>query len=177
MHAGDAIWYLHAELTMLERRHSTEPSTLELLAQMREALGVVGTFVQIEPPPADKMQQLIESISSTVMQTVGVPQYEDAPNAPPSESGKRSDFESPERIEAAKTILDEMINSGEFDWASMISDIYGKLMNGGKFISDKQFRAIVNIGRKGDDGMFWERLEDEHPEAVKVAEAAAANAN
>ena len=177
-HAGDAIWYLYAELTMLERRYSTEPSTLELLGKMREALNMISSFVKIDPPPPESMQSLIEQIAGTVLQDVGVPQYEEQSKQErqPARTRRRSDFESPKRIESAKTILDEMVASGAFDWANMVADIHQKLENGGKFVTDKQLRAIVNIGSSCDDGEHWEKIREEYPEAMKIVEDAAANA-
>jgi len=169
MHAGDAIWYLHAELTMLERRYSADPSTLDLLAKMREAVRVIGEFVKVDPPPADKLQPLIESISSTIL-----PVVETAPaTSQPQSSGNRVSFSDPERIEAAKEILDEMISSELFDWAEIVENINEQVKRDNPFITDRQFRAIVNIGRKGDHGAFWERLSDECPTSVAIAEQAA----
>jgi hypothetical protein len=172
MHAGDAIWFLHAELTMLERRYSTEPSTLDLLAKMREALGVVGTFVKVDPPPPEKMQQLIEAISSTMSQGMPEPQHEQ----PQSKGNRTVDFNDPERVEAAKEILEDMVGSGHFEWADLIDNVHSQVFGDSPFITDRQFRAIVNIGRKGDRGEYWDRLTDDHPESVKIAEEAAARA-
>lgn len=176
MHAGGAIWCLYAELAMLERRYAAQPSTLALLAKMREALNTIGQFVQVGPPPADKMQMLIDNIASTIGQdVVDIPQ----PNHDQPQSkggGSNVDFSDPERIEAAKTILEEMVSSGHFDWADMINDMHGRINDEKPFITDRQFRAIVNIGRKGDYGQFWTSLQDDFPEAVKIAEDAAARA-
>ena len=174
MHAGDAIWLLYAELTMLERRYSTSPSTLELIGKMREALNVVGQFVKIDPPPPAKIQQMIESVASTLSQDAVEPPKHEQPQS--KGGGSNANFNDPERIEAAKTILDEMVGSGHFDWAEMIDDMNAKMNGDNPFITDKQFRAIVNIGRKGNYGQFWEDLENDHPESVKIAEEAAARA-
>lgn len=171
MHAGDAVWFLHAELTMLERRYSTEPSTLDLLAKMREALGVVGEFVKIAPPPPEKLQQLIEAVSATVLQDVPTPKHEQ-----PQSKGDRVDFHDPERVAAARDILEDMVGSGHFDWADLIENVHSQVHGDGPFITDRQFRAIVNIGRKGDYGKYWDRLTDDYPEAAKIAEEAAARA-
>ena len=172
MNAGDALWYLHAELTMLERRCSADPLMLELVAKMQENVNVLGEFIKVAPPPTDKKQALIEHISTNVLSYTGVPDRSDQSEekAPPPKNNK---FSNPERIEAAQTILSEMVASGVFDWASMIEDMNHKINGPDPFITDNQFRAVVNIGRRGDHGAFWEQLTDEYPEAVDIAEKAA----
>ena len=171
MHAGDAIWYLYAELTMLERRYSTEPSTLDLLAKMREALDTIGSFISVGPPPSEKMQQLIEAVSLTLPQDMPTQQH-----SQPQSKGDCTNFNDPERVEAAKEILEDMVGSGHFEWADLIDNVHSQVHGDNPFITDRQFRAIVNIGRKGDYGNYWDRLNDDHPESVKIAEEAAARA-
>jgi hypothetical protein len=157
---------------MLERRYSTEPSTLGLLVKMRECINTVGEFVKVAPPPAEKLQQIIEAIAETMPQPSGPPPKHEQPQS----SGRTYDFNDPERVEAAKTILEDMVGSGHFDWADMIENVHSQVHSGSPFITDKQFRAIVNIGRKGDYGNYWDRLTDDYPEAVKIAEEAAERA-
>jgi len=171
MNAGDALWYLHAELTMLERRYSTDPSTLELLAKMRESTNTIGAFIKVPPPPPDKLQATIDYIASTMTSTSVPP----APQAPQQAggSGGRNKFSDPERIEAAKTLLEQMVDSGRYDWAAMVTDLHSRVNGDSPFITDKQFRALVNIGRGGQNMEFWDQLADEYPEAVAYAEAAA----
>lgn len=176
MHAGDALWFLTAEVTMLERRYASEASTLELVGKMKEQIKVLGEFIGVEPPSEDKKQQLIQAIASTLS-----PPSDPPPNHAPAQrqssgGGARANFSDPERIEAAKKILDEMVASGEFEWADMVSDMHSKVNGPSPFITDKQFRAIVNIGEKGEDGEFWERLSTDYPDAVRIAEEARNNA-
>ena len=158
---------------MLERRYSTETSTLGLLVKMRECLKTVGEFVQVAPPPADKMQQIIEAISATLPQSSGPPPQ----HSQPQSKGNRVDFSDPERVEAAKEILEDMVGSGLFDWADMIENVHSQVHSDKPYISDRQFRAIVNIGRScRDDRDYWDRLTDDYPESVKIAEESAERA-
>ena len=172
MNAGDALWYLYAELTMLERRCSADSLMLELIAKMRENVNVVGELIKVPPPPADKMQALIEYISTSVLTSAGVPDQSHEKAPPP----KNDKFSDPERIEAARTVLSEMVASERFEWADMIEDMHQRVSGENPFITDKQFRAIVNIGSRGKQGDFWDTLTDEYPEAVAIAERAAENA-
>lgn len=175
MHAGDALWLLYAELTMLERRYSTSSSTLELLAKMRDGINVIGQFIQVNPPPPEKIQQLIETVAATLSQDAAEPQQQH--EQPQSKGGGSNvNFSDPERIEAAKVILEEMVESGHFDWADMISDLDARMRDPNPFITDRQFRAIVNIGRKGNYGQFWDDLAQEHPESARIAEESASRA-
>ena len=169
MHAGEALWHLYAEVTMMERRYSDIPSTLEVLAKQREQLDIISKFISVEPPASDKVQELIEAIAPTLR----APAVE--PPKPPQEESTttRDDFSAPDRIAAAQTILDDMVNSGSFDWADMVSSLQSAVNGDKPFMTDRQFRAVVNIARKGDEGEYWERLSDEYPEAVSIAEAAA----
>ena len=172
MNAGDALWYLYAELTMLERRCSADSLMLELIAKMRENVNVVGELIKVPPPPADKMQALIEYISTNVLTSAGMPDQSHEQAPPP----KNDKFSDPERIEAARTVLSEMVASERFEWADMIEDMHQRVSGENPFITDKQFRAIVNIGSRGKQGDFWDTLTDEYPEAVAIAERAAENA-
>lgn len=173
MNAGDALWYLHAKLTMLERRYSTEPSTLEVLAQMREDITVLGDFIKVPPPPADKMQALIVHISNSLVTPTELPPTQEPSSAPAQSSGSPNSV--PDRIEAVKTILDEMVASGHYDWADMIRDIHAKLGSDKPFVTDRQCRAVRNIGWRNED--FWEMLREEHLEAMSILEAAASRAD
>jgi len=173
MHAGDALWFLYAELTMLERRYSTSTSTLELIGKMREAINVIGQFIKVDPPPPAMLQQLIGSIASTLSQDAAAPQTTQS-DTQQSGGGGGNNFSDAERIEAARTVLDAMVDSEHFEWASMITDLHDKMHGEKPFITNRQLRAVVNIGRKGDHGQFWDVLTEDYPEAVKVVEDAAA---
>ena len=154
MNAGDALWYLYAELTMLERRCSADPLMLELIAKMRENVNVVGELIKVPPPPADKMQALIEYISTNVLTSAGVPDQSHEKAPPP----KNDKFSDPERIEAARTVLSEMVASERFEWAAMIEDMHQRVWK----ICQSGGVVKIEMGHKNVPYILYAKAQPDH---------------
>ena len=182
MHAGDAIWYLYAGLRIIERRHTDEPATLKLVDHLRSSVRTVGDHCGVPEPSEEDYAKLSRALEN--LDCVAPPIQDDlalddveyatdrpAPPAPPRRGGGGK-YGDPELVDAGRTLVGEMVDSGQFDWADMINSIQAQLESDSPFITPKQFRALINIaerGKGGDDMTFWEYFEDEYQEAAKVA--------
>jgi len=164
MHAGDALWFIHAGLTFLEQS-SAPPAVID---HLRDCARVLGAHLGVpEPMDADK-HGLIEQLAALANV-----------EAPQEQSRRNSKYSEPDRIESATQLLDAMVASELFSWAEMVEDIHRKLHDSSPFMTDKQFRAVVNIAKKGkynDDSRFWDEFENEYPMAAAFAEQCADNA-
>ena len=159
MHAGDALWFIHAGLTYVESRHGKAPS----LDHLRECARIIGTHLNVPEPFEGHRDDLIKQLHEMdVVLTDG------SPSAEPQKMGSK--FADPERIDIAKTLLDQMEASELFGWADMVDSIHDQVQQDSPFITDRQFRGLVNVARKGhcEDGVgFWDSFEDDYPEAAK----------
>lgn len=166
MHAGDALWFIHAGLQYFEEYQLPRA----VIEHLRCCARVIGAHIGVPEPMAADADDLIKQLA----QLAGQPQPEQRRSG-----GGGNKFGDPERIERAKRLLDAMVASDLFDWADMVEDIHQKLQSSSPFMTDKQFRAIVNIAKKGqydDESMFWDEFQDAYPEAADFAQACADNA-
>jgi len=169
MHAGDALWYLHAGITYTEEQQLPKAVT----EYLRECARIVGAHIGVPEPFDADVKPLLQTLRS-----LGTPDTTDTSEKTSARSGGNK-WGDPERVENAKTMLDAMVSSDLFEWADMVDDIHSKMHGGNPFITDKMFRALVNIARKGeyeDETRFWDAFEDEYPEAARFAAACADSA-
>ena len=166
MHAGDALWFLHAGLTYFEKQQCPQP----VIEHLRTCARIIGEHILVlEPDPVAVDNMLVYLQSLAGQPAVAAPE-------PRRTGGKWS---APDRLDAALALLDTMVGSDLVEWDEIVTDIHGTLHGDSPFITDKQFRAIVNIARKGryeDDTEFWDEFFYEHPEAAAFAQRCADNA-
>lgn len=178
MRASDALWFLHAGLEYLEK----ELGKRESIEYLRNCARVVGLFINVPAPFDADMKELVKKLRGLDLATADDPGYDElSPDGEPTPSSpkKPSGNSAPERVEAAKTLVDAMESSGLFEWADMVTDMHGKLHGDDPFVTDKQFRALLNIAKRGtynDDSLFLDSFEDEYPEAYRFAEQCAGEA-
>ena len=164
MHAGDALWFLHAGLQFFEE-HQMNPKVVE---HLRGCARVIGACIGVPEPMQADADELVRKLAEMA---------EIPPPAPRRSSGNK--FGDPDRVERAKKLLDAMVASDLFEWADMVEDIHQKLNSDSPFMTDKQFRAIVNIAKKGkfnDDSLFWDEFQEGYPDAAEFAQECADNA-
>ena len=97
-----------------------------------------------------------------------------AADQPPRKTS-RGNYSNPDILEAAVQFVDEMVNSGCFDWADFVCILQKQLSRDDSFITPKQFKALRNIAVRGkvdvggdEDESWWEMFEDEHPEVARI---------
>jgi hypothetical protein len=158
MHAGDALWFIHAGLAYMEEKHGKTPA----LDHLRECARTIGTYLKV-PVPNDRLRNDLVKQLRELDATLPDSSSSDSP-------GTGNTFGDIARIDAAKTLLDQMESSDLFGWADMVTSIHAQVQKDSPFITDKQFRGLVNVARKGvfEDGPnFWDNFEDEYPDAAK----------
>lgn len=57
MHAGEALWLLHAIISDMERRCRANPGTLAVAAQGQQACAVLAAYINIPLPAGDQAAQ------------------------------------------------------------------------------------------------------------------------
>lgn len=175
MHAGDAIWYLHAGLRIIERRHASEPATLALINHLRTSVKAVGDHCGVPEPCEADYVRLSDALERQAADpgdpaTDGAAEY--ASDRPPAPRLRGSSYGEPELVGAGRRLVDEMVSSGHFDWADIVTSIQCQLESDSPFITPRQFRALINIAARGEvaDGSgWWEAFEEDYPEAARVA--------
>lgn len=168
MHAGDALWYMYAGLAVLDRKHSDDPDYLILIQRMRECTGVIGTHIGVPEPPSTKLDELVDQL---MLQDTApsIDPFDPPDETPrPDERPKTNNYSSEENIGFARTLLDEMVASGEFDWSEFVTDLHDRLHKPDSFFTPKQWRGIIRTARKNDD--FWDDFEMDNPECVDYGE-------
>lgn len=160
IHAGDALWFLHAGLRYFEE-HQAPPAVIE---HLRNCARIVGAHIGVpEPMDADADGLIRQLVQMSGQQ----------PQEPPQQRSGGNSYSDPDRIEHAKTMLDAMVSSDLFEWADMVEDIHQKMHGESPFITDKMFRALVNIAKKGkynDDSMFWDEFQGEFEATADFAQ-------
>lgn len=157
MHAGDALWGLYGFTAWL-RRNSQYGQMLDHVEQL---ISTLGTHMQVPPPDAATLITIMNTFDTLKPQRA----------EPASGNGRgNSQYSDPERVEAAKTLATQMIDSDLFSWAEIVVSI-GAQLETKSFITDKQLNALVNVARRGEfggeDGLtFWEQFEDDYPAAA-----------
>lgn len=164
MHAGNALWQLYGVATHLRKKGA------EQLAQYMESnLAMIGSFIGVAPPNVEQLMQL-----SSALENFGGPEDDDVGYASekPQSSGTNNSYNNPEVVQAATTLVTQMVDSDQFGWAALVESVHDQLDKEKPFITPKQCRALKNIaeGKKygEDEGTFWQWFTDEYPEAAKV---------
>ena len=161
-HAGDAVWQIWGLVHYLNK--VGQPI---LAAHIQKAATLIGEHIHVAPPDAVTLGQLssaLENLQATA-DDLGYA-AERQQDTGEKHSGKYSD---PELVAAAKSLVDEMVGSEQFEWADLVTSVAGQLEEK-EFVTPKQCRALKNIanGRKsGDEGTFWEWFADENPVAAE----------
>ncbi|KKN24124.1 hypothetical protein LCGC14_0898130 [marine sediment metagenome] len=177
MHAGDAIWYLYAGLRLIERQHANESSTLKLVNHLRSSVKTLGEHCGVPEPSEDdytKLSVALENFDDNGDDLSMEADVEYATDQLPRKTS-RGKYSDPSTVEAAVQFVDEMVNSGCFDWADFVCMIQEQLGRDSPFITSKQFKALKNIAVRGkvdvgedEDESWWDLFEDEHPEVAKI---------
>ena len=169
-HAGDALWHVWGMVAYLNK--VGQPL---LALNLQQAASLIGTHIGVAPPPPEVLAQL-SSMLENLQPPTGSVGYAAEQQQPTSSRG-RSKYDNPDVVSAALTVVAQMVDSGQFDWANLVESVHTQLEGEKPFITPKQCSAIRNIadGRKygEDEGTFWEWLNDEYPEAAKLVAAEA----
>ena len=167
MHAGDALWYVAASLTVLDRRHSNDPDTLMLVQRVRECVKVISQHIQVPLPPPEKMNALIDQLMLSDGEGEVAANLRKAFDEVPEERPAVDINSSEENVEFARVLLDAMVSSGKFEWSEFITDLHDKILLPDARFSPKQWLATLRVARKADD--FWDDFEVENPACVDHA--------
>lgn len=156
MHAGDAIWVLHGGLMVLERK-TKDPELLGVLAKMQAAVAHLGGHVGVSPPSGDGLQKVI----TDVLGVVDKPAQRSAPRSeqPVADDNSRH----------AGIMLTAMMESEQFEWATILESFNEQLCKEKPFFTKKQWSAMFNIAEKNSDWLT--DFKAEHPETYAHATA------
>lgn len=165
MHAGDAVWRIWGHVAYLNKVGQSI-----LAMDLQNAISILGDHVHVQPPPPDVLAQLSSALENLQPGTDSIG-YASERQQQTSSRGRSNSFSDPELVAAATTLTDAMVDSGQFEWADMLTSVVDQLKEK-SFITAKQCRALRNVAtgrRYGEEEVFanfWEFFADENPEAA-----------
>lgn len=172
MHAGDALWDIYGHIAILERQYPADPVIAHIVGQIRFDLQTLGAHISVPEPSITDMQQLVQVLSDKLPARPATAGNSD------DRTNSSSRYNDSAVVDAARALLGAMVESGCFDWADMVADIYTRLNEPDPFFTYRQARAILNIARKGriDDESFLDVFCGGNSEALTIIEQHAAKA-